>query len=110
MPDPQARRVTRELTPEEQERLRRHRELIAAELPDLTSRDQMRKDAREETALRGELRRATHARRLSHSVIAERVGTFTMTLDECLTDERMLRRDVLDRLGVVGCALWPRSS
>jgi len=35
MTTPQAQRVTRELTPEEQARLRRHREQIAAELPEL---------------------------------------------------------------------------
>ena len=33
----QANRITRELTPEQQERLKRQRELIAKELPDLCS-------------------------------------------------------------------------
>src|SRR5207249_2468237 len=44
----------------EQERLRQHRDQVAAELPDLAARDQMRKDAREEATLSGELRRAVH--------------------------------------------------
>ncbi len=53
----QARRVTRELTSTEKERLAKYREQIARELPDLTARDQMRKDAREESTLSGELPR-----------------------------------------------------
>ena len=58
MSTPQARRVTRELTAEEQNRLRRYREQIASELPELAERNQLRKEAREETTLSGELRRA----------------------------------------------------
>ena len=57
MSTPQARRVTRELTPEEQNCLRRYREQIASELPELAERDQMRKEAREETTLSGKLPR-----------------------------------------------------
>src|SRR5438876_5807323 len=107
---PQARRVTRELTPEEKDRLRRQREQIASELPDLAERDRMRKEAREEATLSGELRRAVHASPLSLSAIAERVGISPPVLDEFLTGERTLRSDVLDRLaGVLGYALQPKA-
>src|SRR5439155_24287973 len=101
MTTPQARRVTRELTPEEQGRLRRHREQIAAELPDLAERDRMRQEAREETTLSGELRRAVHSSPLSLSTIAQRAGISPLALDEFLTGERTLRSDVLDEVGKI---------
>jgi len=49
----QARRITRELSPAEQQRLQRQREQVAEELPEMAARDQMRKDAREETTISG---------------------------------------------------------
>ena len=105
----QARRITRELTPEEQNRLRRQREQIASELPDLIERDRMRKEAGEEVTLSGELRRAVHASPLSLSTIAERVGISPLALDEFLTGERTLRSDVLDRLAcILGYVLQPK--
>ena len=42
----EAKRITRELTAAEQERLNKHRAQVAEELPDLAVRDQMRKDMR----------------------------------------------------------------
>ena len=106
MTPPKARRITRELTPEEQARLQRNRELIAAELPELTARDRMRHEAREESTLSDELRRAIHDHPLTLTAIAERIGLSPLTLDEFLTGERTLRLDVLDRLGeVLGCVL-----
>src|SRR5262249_29079327 len=109
MTTPPARRVTRELTPEEQDRLRRYREQIASELPDLAERDQMRKEAREEATLSGELRRAIHSSPLSLLAIAERAGISLLALDEFLTGERTLRSDVLDRVAsLLGYVLQPR--
>lgn len=102
----QARRITRELSAEEQQRLRRHREQVAAELPEMTARDQMRKQAREETTLSGQLRQAVHASQLSLSSIADQAGITPLVLDEFLTGERTLRSDVIDRLAsVLGCQL-----
>jgi len=109
MTNPQARRVTRELTPEEQDRLRRYREQIASELPELAERDRMRKEAREEATLSGELRRAIHGSPLSLSMIAERAGISLLALDEFLTGERTLRSDVLDRVAaILGYILQPK--
>ena len=98
---PQARRVTRELTPEEQDRLRRYRAEIASELPDLAERDRMRKEAREEATSSGELRRSVHGSPLSLTIIADRAGLAPLALDEFLTGERTLRSDVLDRLACI---------
>ena len=101
MNDRQARHISRELTPTERERLQKLREQIAEELPDMTARDQLRKEAREEATLSGELRRAIHASEFSLTTIASRVGLDPIVLDEFLTGERTLRSDVLDRLASV---------
>jgi len=101
MTTPKPRRTTRELTPEEKERLRRQREQVAAELPDLADRDRLRKEASEEGTLSGELRRAVHRSEQSLSEIARRAGIAPLALDEFLTGERTLRSDVLDRLAAV---------
>jgi hypothetical protein len=101
MSDNKAKRITRELTLEEQERVKRHRELITKELPDLVQRDRMRKEAQQEPTLSGELRRAIHASELSLSAIASRAGMATLVLDEFLTGERTLRSDAMDRLATV---------
>jgi len=102
----QARRTTRELSPAEQQRLREYREQIAAELPEMAVRDQMRSEARGETTLSGELRRAIHASELSLAAIAEKAGITPLMLDDFLTRERTLRSDVVDRLAdVLGCQL-----
>jgi ribosome-binding protein aMBF1 (putative translation factor) len=106
MNERRAKRTTRELTPSERERLKEYRALIARELPDLQARDQMRKDAREENTLSGELRRAVHASDLSLAEIAARVAVTPILLDDFLTGERTLRSDVIDRLAsVLGCEL-----
>jgi hypothetical protein len=93
-----SRRIKREFTPEEQERLRRNRESIAAELFDLIVRNQQRHEAAKESTLSGELRRAIHASALSIMVIAQKCGLVVEHLDEFLIGERTLRSDVLDRL------------
>jgi hypothetical protein len=100
------RRITRDLTNDELARLQESRARVAAELPELVPRDQMRKEAREEATLSGDLPRAIHARELSLSDIAAQIGVTTLQLDEFLTSERTLRSDVLVRLaGVLGFRL-----
>ena len=102
----QARRITRELTAAEQQRVGHHREQIAAELPEMAARDQLRKEARDQPTLSGQLRRAIHASQLSLSAIAERAGITPLQLDEFLTGQRTLPSDVIDRLaGALGCQL-----
>ncbi len=97
----QVKRVTRDLTQTEEARLRGFREQIAQELPDLQARDQMRKEARDEATLSGQLRRTIHASELSLAEIAVRAGITPIILDDFLTGERTLRSDVLDRLAGV---------
>src|SRR5690348_8267324 len=94
----QARRISRPLTAAAKKRLGRERAQIASELPELAQRDQMRKEAREETTLSGELRRAVHTSDLTLSHIAAKVGIKLLLLDDFLTGERTLRSDVMDRL------------
>jgi hypothetical protein len=94
----EARRFTRELTAEEEQRLSVARQQVAQERDDLIRRDQMRKEARDEATLSGELRRAVHASEHSLTVIAKQIGVPPVVLDEFLTGERTLRSDVLDRL------------
>ena len=98
MSETQIRRATRTLTEAEQTRLRQQRALIADELPDLVLRDQLRKDARDEATLSGELRRAVNNSEHSLAEIAQRCGVTPLLLDDFLTGERTLRSDVLDRL------------
>lgn len=98
MAERNVRRTTRQLTPQQRARLRRQQRQIAAELPDLIAQDGMRKEAREEPTLSGELRRAVHASDLPLDDIAARAGITALVLDEFLTAERTLRSDTLDRL------------
>jgi hypothetical protein len=107
----EARRVSGELTDAQRDRLARRQQQVAAELPDMVVRDQMRKDAREEDTLSGELRRAIHASDQSLAELATQVGITPVILDDFLTGERTLRSDVLDRLArTLGYALAPARS
>jgi hypothetical protein len=103
MSDAQVKRVKRDLTEDERRQLQQYQEQIVSEFPDLERRDQMRKEARDEATLSGQLRRAVHASDLALAEIAARIGIGPLLLDEFLTGERTLRSDVLDRLvGVLG--------
>lgn len=93
-----ARRIMRKLSPKQQAVLQRQRRQVARELSDLAAQDQMRKEARDEPTLSGELRRAIHASQNSLAVIAGKAKIPALALDEFLTGERTLRSDVLDRL------------
>ena len=109
MTKPTPRRISRELTPEEQGRLRLNREKTAAELPELAVRDRMRKEAREEPTLSGALRRAIHASPVPLAKLAAIAAVTPLILDEFLTGERTLRSDVLDRLAnALGYELHPQ--
>lgn len=90
-----------EPTPAEMERLKRVRNSIAEELPDLIMRDQLRKEAREEHSISGAVRDAVHRSDLSLEAIAAKAGLTPIQLDEFLTGERNLRSDILDRVAAV---------
>ena len=101
MERPVARRIRRELTPAESKRLKKDRELISKELPDLIEKDQIRHDAAKEDTLSGELRRAIHSGGILIPVLAEKVGVSMNILDDFLLGERTLRSDIVDRLALV---------
>jgi hypothetical protein len=96
-----AKRISRELTPEEMARIKKYREAIAEELPDLVARNQLRKEAADERTLSGAIRRAVHSGGIEITTIAEQCGITLLMLDEFLTGERTLRSDVLDKLAAV---------
>src|SRR5438094_3786269 len=101
MKRPKARRVSGSLSRQQRARLQVQRRRLAQELPQLAARDQMRKEARDEPTLSGELRRAIHSARLSLAAIAGQAGIPPLVLDEFLTGERTLRSAVLDRLATI---------
>ena len=86
------------LTPEQQARLERQRELIAGELPELNAQCEQLHEAMQEKTFSGELRRAIHQGGRPLSNIAAEAGITLDQLTDFLTGERTLRSDVLDRL------------
>jgi alkylhydroperoxidase/carboxymuconolactone decarboxylase family protein YurZ len=100
MSQPEIRRTTGELSLAQQQRLADLRASIAAELPDLTARDQLRHEASHEPTVSGFLRRSIHRSTRPLATIAQQAGVTAQALDEFLTGERTLRSDVLDRLAM----------
>lgn len=86
------------LTPEQQTRLERQRELIAGELPELNVQCEQLHEAMHENTLSGQLRHAIHQGGRPLSQIAAEAGITLAQLTDFLTGERTLRSDVLDRL------------
>src|SRR5947208_2318700 len=80
------------------EQLRRDRERIAAELPELRERGQRLEEAASEDSLSGHLRRALHRSGRPLKTIAADVGIDVFVLCDFLEGTRTLRSDVLDRL------------
>ena len=80
------------------EHLRRDREKIAAELPDLLQRGQRLDEAANENSLSGHLRRAIHRSGRPLAAIAAAAGLDVFVLGDFLEGTRTLRSDVLDRL------------
>jgi hypothetical protein len=95
-----------DLSETEKAQLKRWQAQIKEEFPEFSKRLRMATEAAEEDTFSGELRRAIHASGLMLKLIAERVGTTPIVLDEFLTGERTLRSDVIDRLArLLGCKL-----
>src|ERR1019366_795803 len=92
------RRRTVQLTEAQLQQLRKDRELIAKELPDLIAKHQRICDAKEEPTFSGALRRAIHSSKILLDDLADRAGTDLDTLDAFLTGDRPLTSDVIDRL------------
>lgn len=96
------------LSPDQQSRVAHAREQIAAELPELISRQRQMREAAEENTFSGDLRRAIHGGERDLISLAQVVGITPIQLSEFLTGQRTLRSDVLDRLvAAVGGRLMP---
>lgn len=91
--------TTTKTIPEELlEQLRRDREKIAEELPELIERGKRLEEAAAEDSLCGHLRRAIHHSGRQLKQIAADVGVDVFVLCDFLEGTRTLRSDVLDRL------------
>jgi hypothetical protein len=90
--------TTRPIPEELLEQLRRDREKIAHELPELVQRGQRLDEAASENSLSGHLRRAIHRSGQPLQKIATAVGLDVFVLCDFLEGTRTLRSDVLDRL------------
>lgn len=94
-------RIHGTLSAAQQKRLKRLRELVAEELPDLVRRNELAHRARKERSLSGVLRRAVHRCPLPPNEIAARAEIRWADLDDFLTGEKALPSDALDRLARV---------
>src|SRR5947209_16055261 len=90
--------TTKDITAELLEQLRRDREKIAAELPELIERGRLLDEAAAENSLSGHLRRAIQRSGRPLKKIAAEVGLDVFVLCDFLEGTRTLRSDVLDRL------------
>src|SRR5438128_4758822 len=86
------------IPPEFMEQLRRDREKIAAELPELRERGRRLEEAAAENTLSGHLRQAIHRSGRPLKKIAAEVGIDVFVLCDFLEGASTLRSDVLDRL------------
>jgi hypothetical protein len=90
--------ATKTIPEELLEQLRRDRERIAAELPELKQRGRRLDEAAVENSLSGHLRRAIHRSGRPLKKIASEVGLDVLLLCDFLEGTATLRSDVLDRL------------
>src|SRR5438445_13569867 len=90
--------TTKRIPGELLEQLRRDREKIATELPELIERGRRLDEAAAENSLCGHLRRAIHRSGRPLKTIAAEVGLNVFVLCDFLEGTRTLRSDVLDRL------------
>lgn len=86
------------IPPELLEELRRDREKIAAELPELKQRGKRLDEAASENSLSGHLRRAVHRSGRPLKTIGSEIGIDVFLLCDFLEGTATLRSDVLDRL------------
>lgn len=102
----QPRRVYRDLTPEEAERLQMAREQAQAEMPDILQRaDKLEAALREET-VSGQLRQAVVASRLQYVDLARHAEISAQILADFMVGEAELNSAAFDRLAeVLGCRL-----
>lgn len=89
---------TKTIPPELLKQLQRDRELIAAEMPELTERHARMGEAKSENTLSGHLRQAIHRSGRLIREISDDAGITSKQLGDFLEGSHTLRSDVLDRL------------
>lgn len=99
MEQPQIRRIYRQLTPEEHERWLKARAEVEQEMPELIARHKLLIEAANDPTVSGIVRRAVHRTGLMLPHVASAAGLTVDQVHEFLRGERILRSDVLDRLG-----------
>ncbi len=92
------------ISPELLEQIRRDREAVKAELPDLQQRHQRMVEAKSEETVSGQLRRAIHGSGRLIREIATDAGITSEQLSDFLEGTRTLRSDVLDRVALAAGA------
>jgi hypothetical protein len=92
------RRIYRTLTPAEKRRVKRVRERVGKELPDLLRRNQQAHDAMKEKTFSGSLRRAIQRSNFLLPDLARRAEIATRDIADFLAGEKTLPSDVIDRL------------
>lgn len=98
--------TAKKIDPELLEQLRRDRQRISAELPELLERGSRMEEAASENSLSGHLRDAIHRSTRPLKKIAADAGIDAFLLCDFLEGTRTLRSDVLDRLAqAVGAAI-----
>ncbi|MGH7137836.1 MAG: hypothetical protein ACREHD_18965 [Pirellulales bacterium] len=90
--------TARKFDPELLEQLRRDRQKIAGELPELLERGKRLDEAAAEDTISGHLRAAIHGSGRPLKTIAADAGLDVFALCDFLEGTRTLRSDVLDRL------------
>lgn len=94
------------LTPEQEARLQKQREQIAAEKPRLQAKLERIHEAKQEPSFCGQLHQAIHRSGRFITQLAAEAGVTTQQLSDFLSGDRRLRSDVLDRLtAAVGASL-----
>jgi hypothetical protein len=92
------RRIHGTLTAAQKRRVKKAQAQVAAELPELIRRNQLRNRARKEQTFSGALRRAIHQFPISATKIAELAGIPWDDLSAFLTGEQTLSSDAIDAL------------
>ena len=86
--DRRQKRTLKTLTPEQQAKLDRQRELIAAELPELLAKGELLHEAMQENTLSGQLQCTIHQSGRPLTRIAAEAGITARQLTDFLTGER----------------------
>jgi hypothetical protein len=98
MTTPRVRRIYRPLTAAQRRRIKKVRNRVEKELPDLVRRNQLAHDAMKEKTFSGSLRRAIQESGFLLPDLARRADVAIGDIADFLTGEKTLPSDAIDRL------------